>query len=171
MTPAFQNILVPIGVVNRDNPQTAPGSLAALDHARRMALQSQGTVSLLYVIPIFVMHMAGFNEERDPAQPDRKVWVPMSAAPGVERIDPEKVAHDKLEESAREQHLVGEVPYKIIIRVGDPAKRILEVLREEGSDLAILAKRRKSFLEEMFVGSVTAKVLHDATCSVLVLHV
>ncbi|MGH7966508.1 MAG: universal stress protein, partial [Candidatus Binatia bacterium] len=132
--------------------------------------QNHGTVYLLYVIPKFVMHMAGFTEHRDETHPDHEVYEPLAAAGGVKRVSPERVSQGKLEEIARERGLSGEVPYKTITHIGDPAESIIEVIREEGIDLAILARRRKTWLESMVVGSVTAKILHAAPCSLLILH-
>ena len=51
---------------------------------------------------------------------------------------------------------------------GDPTSRILETIREHSIDLVVLAARReKTLLQEMLLGSVAYKIVRTAPCNVL----
>jgi nucleotide-binding universal stress UspA family protein len=57
---------------------------------------------------------------------------------------------------------------EVMTAFGDPTRRIMETIREQHVDLVVLAARReKSLLEEMLLGSVAYKVVRTAPCSVL----
>lgn len=49
---------------------------------------------------------------------------------------------------------------------GDPARAIVEHAQENGTDLIIMPTRGHGALRRFLLGSVTAKVLHDADCPV-----
>ena len=55
-----------------------------------------------------------------------------------------------------------------IVRSGDPAKAILEVASERGTDVIILGQDRKGRLQSLFTGNVAEKVQREATCQCLV---
>ncbi|MEM9603488.1 MAG: universal stress protein [Pseudomonadota bacterium] len=55
------------------------------------------------------------------------------------------------------------------VRVGHPYKTILEVSKEIGSELIIVASHQPD-LQDYFLGSTAAKVVRHATCSVLVVR-
>ena len=56
---------------------------------------------------------------------------------------------------------------EVMVRSGNPYKCILEVAREEGVDLIIIASHRPG-LQDYFLGSTAAKVVRHAASSVLV---
>ena len=56
---------------------------------------------------------------------------------------------------------------EVRISSGNPYKAILEVAKEEGADLIVLASHRPG-LQDYFLGSTAAKVVRHAECSVLV---
>jgi nucleotide-binding universal stress UspA family protein len=62
-----------------------------------------------------------------------------------------------------------EVPHTRRIEEGRPARTIAEVAEEEGCDLIIMGSTGMGELEGLLLGSVTHKVLHLATCPVLVM--
>ncbi len=53
-----------------------------------------------------------------------------------------------------------------LICSGDPATLIVEYAHTEGVDLILMPTRGKSAFRRLLLGSVTAKVLHDAECPV-----
>ena len=59
-----------------------------------------------------------------------------------------------------------EVPVKRLLRCGDPAKLITEHARELRSDLIFMPTHGHGVFRRLLLGSVTAKVLHDADCPV-----
>ena len=61
---------------------------------------------------------------------------------------------------------VGEVPHKAVVIEGDPADRIVELAQEYQADLIVMPTYNVRF-RPFLIGSVTAKVLHDAECPVL----
>jgi nucleotide-binding universal stress UspA family protein len=61
------------------------------------------------------------------------------------------------------------VPYTQLVQEGRPARTIAEVAEEEGCDLIIMGSTGMGELEGLLLGSVTHKVLHLATCPVLVM--
>jgi nucleotide-binding universal stress UspA family protein len=61
------------------------------------------------------------------------------------------------------------MPMDVEIRSGHPYKTILEVAKEKGADLIIIASHRPG-LQDYFLGSTAAKVVRHAKCSVLVIR-
>ena len=70
--------------------------------------------------------------------------------------------------------LVGSVPgarsrCMVQVGVGDPGRLLCEQASAVEADLIVMFKKNDSFLEEMFLGSVTRHALFHAACDVLVL--
>lgn len=63
-----------------------------------------------------------------------------------------------------------ELPCDILLREGKPEKVIVELARELGVDLIVMGAHEGSILKNVFVGSVTRKVVRNAPCSVLVIR-
>jgi nucleotide-binding universal stress UspA family protein len=61
----------------------------------------------------------------------------------------------------------GRMPVKRLVFDGDPADRIIEVARSEGASLIVMPTHGYGPFRRFILGSVTAKVLHDADCTVL----
>jgi len=55
--------------------------------------------------------------------------------------------------------------------VGSPARTIREAAREEDSDLIVLGTNQRNGFERALIGSVTADVIRDAHCDILVIPV
>ena len=62
------------------------------------------------------------------------------------------------------------VDFTVKVHKHSPAEAILDVAREEKCDLIILGAKGHSELSELVLGSVSSKVLHAATCPVLVVR-
>ncbi len=53
-----------------------------------------------------------------------------------------------------------------VLTVGDPARRITDFAKQEGADLIMMPTHGYGPFRRFILGSVTAKVLHDADCAV-----
>jgi nucleotide-binding universal stress UspA family protein len=82
-------------------------------------------------------------------------------------------AHRAAHVAARGQELMEfgkeelrDVAVKRVVCCGDPAKVIVARAQEEQSDLIVMPARGSGVFRRFLLGSVTAKVLHDADCPV-----
>ena len=57
-----------------------------------------------------------------------------------------------------------------MLREGDPAKEIVAVAKEGGFDVVVVGHRGSGRIREMFMGSVSEKVVHSAPCSVVIVR-
>jgi len=148
-TEPFQKILIPVDIAER--------SVAVLTYARRIAEQSKGVVYPLHIVP---------TEETDLLL--RDVY---EAREGTRAnlVTAEKVARQKLDELAKE-HL-STVRYETVLHVsGDPAKTILEVEKDVGADLMVMATHGLTGVFHLLLGSLTEKMMREAGCPVLSLR-
>jgi len=167
-TTEFGHILCPMGLVNRDDPQASEASIRALAIAGNLAKASGATVYSMYVVPIFVMHMTGFEEEPDETAPNKMRWVPLSGG-GIHRESPEVIARRRVAEYVRGTLPAG-VKGEVVVRIGDPAKRVLEFREEAGIDLIVMPAKRDTGDGSTALGTVTQKVASNAPCSVMVIR-
>ncbi len=61
-------------------------------------------------------------------------------------------------------------PLKIRLEEGSPAELILSVAQEEHPDLILMGARGRGQVEELFLGSVSQRVLTHAACPVLIIN-
>ena len=54
------------------------------------------------------------------------------------------------------------------VQVGEPAEEIVDLARLEAYDLVVLGSRGLSQMKELFLGSVSHRVLHTSPCPVLI---
>jgi len=54
--------------------------------------------------------------------------------------------------------------------IGDPARELVRLAREEGSDLIVMGTHGRTGLRRALLGSVAAAVVREAPCAVLVVH-
>jgi nucleotide-binding universal stress UspA family protein len=59
---------------------------------------------------------------------------------------------------------------KAVVRHGDPATEVLELITEQQADLVIVGARGLSAIQALLVGSVADRILKTAPCSVLLVH-
>lgn len=140
----FNKILVPVDF--------SEYSLVAARHASALARRFHSEVTLLYVNELAVIH-------------------PMTGALGYgisswESTRAEYIARrqKELEEFATAE-LEG-VSTKRLMRCGDPAKLIVDCAHSQKADLILMPTRGHGPFRRLLLGSVTAKVLHDAECPV-----
>jgi nucleotide-binding universal stress UspA family protein len=70
---------------------------------------------------------------------------------------------------ARDRLLAKQVQASYLEQVGDPAEQLVETARELDVDLVVVGRRRSS-LQRLVLGSVSAKVVRRAPCDVLVVR-
>jgi nucleotide-binding universal stress UspA family protein len=130
----------------------------------REALAVAGELAAASHAELLVLHVIGdlaeeVYEEKTKEGKDRAAWA-------LWKIGKEK-AEKRLDDVVRET-LPALQRYQVITTFGDPTARILEIVREHDVDLVVLAARReKSLLKEMLLGSVAYKVVRTAPCNVL----
>jgi len=76
----------------------------------------------------------------------------------------------KMLEEYRIEAAKNNVPIQITIMQGDPAKVIIELGKAKSYDLIIMGTRGRSSFQELLIGSVSQKVMHHASCPVMVVR-
>ena len=118
-------------------------SIPALELAVNMAKQNKGRIYLLYIIP-------------------RVEAARLSA-------DIELVATDSLRGVAR-KWLHGNVPYQIIVRMGEPVSGLLKAEKELAINVVVMATHGRTGKKHVLLGSVTERVVRQSTCPVLTIR-
>jgi universal stress protein A len=127
-------------------------SMAALTHARRLAIDMGATIHLLHVLQIL------------PMLADHGVAVSDDAAA-------EQEARRRLKDLLRRR--LSRTPAEIHTRiafVSEVPKTILAFARELAADLIVMATHGRSAISHLFFGSVTEAVVRNAVCPVLTLR-
>ena len=76
----------------------------------------------------------------------------------------------KMLEEYRAEAAKNNVPIQIAIMQGDPAKVIIELAKAKSYNLIIMGTRGRSSFKELLIGSVSQKVMHHASCPVMVVR-
>jgi nucleotide-binding universal stress UspA family protein len=84
-------------------------------------------------------------------------------------IDLGEVAETVLARTADEVTSQG-VEVETHAREGEPAKVILEVAQEQNADLIVVGARGLTGFERFLLGSVSSKLSHHASCSVMIVR-
>ena len=127
-------------------------SMAALSHARRLAIDMGATIHLLHVLPIL------------PMLADHGVNV------GVDELAEEE-AQRKLKDLVHRR--LSRTPAEIHTRitfVSEVPKTILAFSRELAADLIVMATHGRGAIGHLLFGSVTEAVVRNAVCPVLTLR-
>jgi universal stress protein A len=127
-------------------------SMAALTHARRLAIDMGATIHLLHVLPIL------------PLLADHGVAVGRDEAA-------EEEAQRKLKDLVRRR--LSRTPAESHTRiafVSEVPKTILAFARELAADLIVMATHGRGAIGHLIFGSVTEAVVRNAVCPVLTLR-
>ncbi len=62
------------------------------------------------------------------------------------------------------------VPLNSIIREGNPASEILSTAKEGAFDVVVVGHRGKGKVRELFMGSISEKIVHTVPCTVIVIR-
>jgi nucleotide-binding universal stress UspA family protein len=92
------------------------------------------------------------------------------SATTFELIDEFKTKGKKMLGEYKIQAAKSNVPAEITVTQGDPAQVIIELAKTKKYDLIIMGTRGKSALQELLIGSVSQKVMHHASCPVMVVR-
>ena len=129
----------------------SPRCRGAIHYAETLACDFHSELVLLHVVspPIGI-----FSSPEVPAYS------------GVKELTEERVEQAR---SALSDCLDGDslgIPVAREVLIGDPAHTIVECAHERGADLIVMATHGYGPFRRFLLGSVTAKVLHDASCPV-----
>jgi nucleotide-binding universal stress UspA family protein len=142
----FQHILFPIDF--------SPQSSAAIPYVAAFSRQFEAKVTLLTVVP--------------------PIWVGSGSKleHGADLEDSTHLESSAIEDRTRErldQTLTAEVhglTMERAVRSGDPVEQIIRFARENAVDLIMMPTHGVGVFRSLLIGSVTAKILHDAECPV-----
>jgi nucleotide-binding universal stress UspA family protein len=139
----LSRILVPVDFSER--------SVAAIRYARNLACHFHAELILLHVLPPISYELSGFEFG----------GVVMTDA-FADRI---AQARGELDAFLRDE-LAGQRVLRVVLE-GDPAQKIVEYAHGEHVGLIVIPTHGYGPFRRFLLGSVTAKVLHDADCPVL----
>ena len=88
---------------------------------------------------------------------------------GTNLVQAEKVAKERLAEAAR-THLDGVACEPVVHVSNDPARTFLEMEKDVGADLLVMATHGFTGLFHLLLGSLTEKMMREAGCPVLAIH-
>ncbi|PIN84472.1 MAG: universal stress protein UspA [Nitrosopumilales archaeon CG15_BIG_FIL_POST_REV_8_21_14_020_33_23] len=92
------------------------------------------------------------------------------SAASLELVEDLKTKANSMLEEYKKDALEKDVLPKFMIEIGDPANMITEIVNSEDYDLVVLGTRGMSTFKELFLGSVSMKVIHHAKCPVMVVR-
>jgi nucleotide-binding universal stress UspA family protein len=139
----LSKILVPVDFSER--------SVAAIRYARNLACHFHAELALLHVLSPISYELGGFEFG----------GVVMTEA-FTDRI---AQASGELDEFLRDE-LAGQKVLRVVLE-GDPAQKIVEYAHSEHAGLIVIPTHGYGPFRRFLLGSVAAKVLHDADCPVL----
>jgi nucleotide-binding universal stress UspA family protein len=137
----FSNILVAV-----DGSESAN---KAFDRSIYLAQKCNSTIDLIHVV---------------------QCEVGGDSANTFEIIDELKDKAQRMLEEYRIQAKKNNIPIQITIMQGDPAKVIIEHAKSKNYDLIVMGTRGRSSFQELLIGSVSQKVMHHASCPVMVVR-
>jgi nucleotide-binding universal stress UspA family protein len=92
------------------------------------------------------------------------------SAATFELIDELRAKGTELLEQCKKQALQSNVQVEIVLEQGDYAHEIIEVAKRKDCELIIMGSRGMSPIKELMLGSVSLKVMHHASCPVMVVR-
>ena len=92
------------------------------------------------------------------------------SAATFELIDELRSKGKELLERCKKQALQSNVQVAILLEQGDHSHEIIEVAKRKDCDLIIMGSRGMSPIKELMLGSVSLKVIHHASCPVMVVR-
>lgn len=128
----------------------SPANEAIAPFVKDLTERFQANLKLVHATPPEVFYAAEFG------------WQIAAASPTVdETVKAETVRLEKYAAT----HLAGLEP-EIIVKSGHPVAVIEEVVRRNGTDLIMLPTHGRGLFSRLLLGSVTARIIHDLSCSV-----
>lgn len=133
------------------------GAELAFARALEIAQNNHSQLFLVHVLPQFTQPIPLLNE------------LAMGSIPGRLREDMKEAALRELDNMYAQQCLGLDKVHKVLLE-GDPAKALGELAFKEDLDLLVVGSTGLSGLAKAMFGSVAAKVVQKAPCSVLVVR-
>lgn len=130
-------------------------AMHAVEYAARLAAAVGASMTAIYVVHATSAEAMGMRN-LDKGGVDARLRA--AAAPTLERV---AAVLDPIEELA--QHAE-------VIRFGDPADEILTAIGRLGIDHIVMGSRGLNHLQELLLGSVSEKVVRDASCPVTIVR-
>jgi universal stress protein A len=118
-------------------------TLPALRCASGLAREHNAILYLLHVMKV-------------PAGPE--VALPLGRVETAAQTRLERISHQNIQPETR---------YEILVMMGDPAARILQVANQLRADLIVMATHGRKGLHRLILGSVAEHVVREASCPVL----
>jgi nucleotide-binding universal stress UspA family protein len=142
----MKRILLPIDFSDR--------SACAARYAAALKCRSQAELTVLHVAPGHAPYVDVNDVCLSPAYALEIAWSEAKLSDAKERMD-----------EFIESHLHG-IPATSCVCSGDAAKVIVRRAQDSKADLIVMASHGFGGFRRMLLGSITAKVLHDAACPV-----
>ena len=92
------------------------------------------------------------------------------SAASLELIEDLKTKANSMLEEYKKDALEKGIEPKFMLEIGDPATMITEIVNSKDYDLVVLGTRGMSVFKELFLGSVSIKIMHHAKCPVMVVR-
>jgi nucleotide-binding universal stress UspA family protein len=131
-------------------------SLAVLDVVVDFVGSGNGIIYLVHVVPDDEIHLL------------RPVYRPEESG-GANEEWAQKVASEKLEEISRSR-LGSKIRHEVLVRIGHPAETILQLEKELGVDLVVMATHGRTGISHFILGSVAEQVVRESSCPVLTIR-
>ncbi|HLA39928.1 MAG TPA: universal stress protein, partial [Candidatus Glassbacteria bacterium] len=133
-----------------------------LSEVSERALRQAARIASHYDARLFVQHTFPTLGENETAR--RGESLPIEALP-AELQSKELAVRELIERAGADRcHL------SLVINGGDPQARILETISAKGIDLMVIGTQGRSGLKRLVQGSLTERVVHQATCPSLVIN-
>ncbi len=87
-----------------------------------------------------------------------------------ELVEDLKIKADSMLEQYKNEALEKGIQPIFMMEIGNPANMITEIANSKDYDLVVLGTRGMSTFKELFLGSVSTKVIHHAKCPVMVVR-
>jgi nucleotide-binding universal stress UspA family protein len=155
----FEKILVPL--------DGSDHSFKALDAAIQIAKKFTGKITLVHVYRVSATVDVNYEASQEPGIP--ATGVPVMTASEVSKLDryASETGNSILAEGKRRVS-AEKVGAETVLREGHVVEEISRVAEEGNFGLIVIGARGVSHIREMFLGSVTESLMHNASCPVLV---
>lgn len=156
MSPQVKSLVLPV--------DGSEGSLRAVDHAGLLAEQLGVELQLVYVFSheaadSFGLNFVGGGEKTAD-------FVDAEAFAEMERKQADEVF---AQARARLAH-ASQINVQEVTLRGDPATALLKHLAQQQAPWVVMGRQGKSTLKEIFIGSVSQKLVHRAGCPVTLVN-
>jgi nucleotide-binding universal stress UspA family protein len=92
------------------------------------------------------------------------------SAASLDLVEDLKIKANSMLEEYKKIALEKDIHPEFILEIGDPSNMITEIVNSKDYDLVVLGTRGMSQVKELFLGSVSMKVIHHAKCPVMVVR-